>query len=408
MSELVDRVIKNLEKRRERIVQGKLNCIPSPFKRFSNDFIGLEQECFYTVTSFTKGGKSQFVSYAFIYYPLMYCYNHPETGVKLKIIYFPLEETPERILQRFMSWFMYEYTGKDVRISPRELRSTQEAVDEEILEFLKTKEAQEVLNYFTDHIIFPEENCNPTGMYKFCVKYAEEHGTVYYKTIKVKNEFGIEEEKQVFERYEQDDPDEYRFIISDHVGIMDTERGMTLKQCIDKWSEYSAKYLRNRYHYSPVFVQQQSFEQEGNESFKLGRIRPSVAGLGDSKYTSRDSNIVLGIFSPYKFGLKEYEKYDITKFRDNIRFLEVCVNRDGEMGGLCPLFFDGAVCQFNELPLPDDSVNLQKVYKYLETIRKKKSKTDNMFFMYEANKTVNKLQRKKKRFSFAALLKSFV
>ena len=40
------------------------------------------------------------------------------------------------------------------------------------------------------------------------------------------------------------------------------------------------------------------------------------------------ANIVLGLFSPFKFSLREYEGYDITKFRDNIRFLEVLVNRD--------------------------------------------------------------------------------
>ena len=49
------RVVKNLNDRRQRILDGQLNCIPSPFKRFSEDFIGIEQACYYTVTSFTKG-----------------------------------------------------------------------------------------------------------------------------------------------------------------------------------------------------------------------------------------------------------------------------------------------------------------------------------------------------------------
>ena len=52
---LRDRVVANLGERRQRILDGQLNCIPSPFKRFSNDFIGIEQSCYYTVTSFTKG-----------------------------------------------------------------------------------------------------------------------------------------------------------------------------------------------------------------------------------------------------------------------------------------------------------------------------------------------------------------
>lgn len=68
----------------------------------------------------------------------------------------------------------------------------------------------------------------------------------------------------------------------------------------------------------------------------------------------------LACSQPYRFALKEYEGYDISKFKDNIRFLEMIVNRDGEMGGLCPLFFDGAVCQFNELPRPNDRENCRK------------------------------------------------
>ena len=43
MSSLRERVIAGLEERRERLFNNQLNCIPSPFKRFSDDFIGIEQ-----------------------------------------------------------------------------------------------------------------------------------------------------------------------------------------------------------------------------------------------------------------------------------------------------------------------------------------------------------------------------
>ena len=398
---LRDRVVANLADRRQRILEGQLNCIPSPFKRFSEDFIGIEQSCYYTVTSFTKGGKSQFTSYTFIYKPLMFCY-FTKADIDIKILYFPLEETPERIMQRFISWLLYDFSKGRIRISPRDLRSTTSAVSQEILDVINTDEIQDILKYFEEHVIFPEEAANPTGIYKYCKNYAKEHGKTFSKTKIFKDEFGVEYEKEVFDRYEQDNPNEYRLIIIDTINLIDTERGMTLKQSMDKLSEYCAKYLRNRYHYSPVVIQQQAFDQEGNEAFKVGRVRPSVASLGDSKYTSRDSNVVLGLFSPFRFALKEYEGYDISKFKDNIRFLEMIVNRDGEMGGLCPLFFDGAVCQFNELPRPDDQAGLNEVYKYLKNIRMSAAKT---FFSFGIRK-VNKGLHIKKIFSkFAALFK---
>lgn len=398
---LRERVVANLEERRQRILDGQLNCIPSPFKRFSEDFIGIEQSCYYTITSFTKGGKSQFTSYTFIYKPLMFCY-FTKADIDLKILYFPLEETPERIMQRFISWLLFDFSKGKIRVSPRELRSTTSPVSEEILEVINSDEFQDILEYFESHIIFPEEAANPTGIYKYCKNYAEEHGTVYTKIGKYKDEFGVVQERQVFDRYEQDNPNEYRLVIVDTINLIDTERGMTLKQSMDKLSEYCAKYLRNRYNYSPVIIQQQAFDQEGNEAFKLGRVRPSVAGLGDSKYTSRDSNVVLGLFSPFRFALKEYEGYDVSKFKDNIRFLEMIVNRDGEMGGLCPLFFDGAVCQFEELPRPDNKGEIAKVYDYLKHIRGAAAKS---FFSYGMKKK-NKSLRNTGLFSkFAALFK---
>ena len=385
-----ERVLNNLKKRRQRILDGKVNCIPSKFERFRNDFIGIEQSCYYTITSFTKGGKSQFVSDVFIFEPLLYCFNNRNiSDVKLKVLYFPLEETEDRITERFMSWLIYIYSKGKLRISPRDLRSTTGAVPEEALEILEIPEVVEVLDYFEECVIIAEESGNPTGIYKYCIRYAEEHGTVHYKTVTTKDELGNPKEIKVFDKYEQDNPNEYRLIVIDTINLVDTERGMTTKQSMDKLSEYLAKYLRNKYYFSPVVIQQQAFDQESNDAFKIGRMRPSVAGLGDSKYTSRDSNVVLGLFSPFRFGLANYEGYNIEKFRDHFRLLEVIVNRDGEMGGLCPLFFDGAVSAFAELPRPDDREGLEKVYNYIQTL--KQPKKGSSFFI----KTIKLLFKKK-------------
>ena len=282
-----DRTIQQLEERRQRLINGGVNCIPSPFKRFMDDFCGIEQDTYYCVTSYTKGGKSQLTSFMFLYKTVIHSYFAKE-DLDFKIIYFPLEETKERIMQRFMSWLLFRFTHGQMRVSPKELRSTTNPVDEKVMERLKQPDIQGILEYFEEHVIFPTESPNPTGIYKYCKQYAEEHGTVKYKTVKIKDELGVPHDTEIFESYDQDNPNEYRMIVIDTINLIDTERGMTLKQSMDKLSEYLAKYLRNRYHYSPIVIQQQAFESEGNDSFKLGRVRPSVYGLGDSKYVSRD------------------------------------------------------------------------------------------------------------------------
>lgn len=357
---LVNDVLQQLEDRRQRILTGGLNCIPSPFKRFQNDFPGLEQSQYICVTSFTKGGKTLLVSYMFIFELVWFAY-FTKADIDFHIIYFALEETKERIMQRFMSWLLFKSSKKKIRISPKNLRSTSSAVDENILDRLRQFDMQGILQFFEEHIEFPTEE-NPTGIYKYCRQYAENHGKIFKKKINIRDEFGVMQEIEVFDHYEMDNPNEYRIVIIDTINLIGEESGKKKKECMDKMSEYCARELRNKFCFSPIVIQQQAFESEGNDAFKLGRVRPSVYGLGDSKYISRDADIVLGLFSPARFGITEYFDYDITQLKDHIRFLEVIVNRNGQMGGLLPLWFDGDVCSFAELPKPDDKAAMAAVY----------------------------------------------
>lgn len=355
-----EEVLKSLQERRDIILNGGVNRIPSPFERFSNDFVGIEKNCYYTITGGTKTGKSQFTSYIFIYKPLMYAYR---TGkVDIKIIYFAMEETQQRVLERFLSWLLFE--EKKIRISPRDLRSTTSAVDKEVLDALKEPEIQKIIDFFESHVEFVNE-ANPTGIYKWCKHYAEEHGHVETTTIEKKDDLGMTITLDLFKSYTPSD-DAYRMIIIDTINLIDSERGMTQKQSMDKLSEYCAKYLRNRYGYSPVIIQQQAFDSEKAENLKTTKGEPTLATLGDTKYTSRDANVVLALYSPFRFRIPEYNHYDITRFKDRIRFLKVLVNRDGEMGGICPLLFYGDVCHFEELPRWNDAPAMASVYKRIE------------------------------------------
>ena len=347
-NELIESVLNELEERRNKILSGGLNCIPSPFKRFTADFPGLEQSQYVVVTSFTKGGKSQIVNYMFVFELVWFAY-FTKADIDFHIIYFALEETKKKITQRFMCWLLFKVSHGKIRINPTNLRSTSKAADEDILGKLREFNMLGILNFFAEHIEFPTEE-NPTGIYKYCKQYAEDHGTVYKKVIKIKDELGQLQDREIFDHYEQDNPNEYRLVIIDTFNLVVEERGWNKKQSLDKMSEYCAKDLRNKYHFSPIIIQQQAFEAESNEAFKLGRVRPGLHTLGDSKYTGRDADIVLGLFSPDRFGLPDYQGYDVTILKNHLRFLEVLANRNGQMGGLLPLWFDGDVCDFKQMP----------------------------------------------------------
>ena len=55
MGELVNKVLSDLEERADNLINGNINSIPSPFKRFRSDFIGIEQGQYIVVTAPTKG-----------------------------------------------------------------------------------------------------------------------------------------------------------------------------------------------------------------------------------------------------------------------------------------------------------------------------------------------------------------
>ena len=84
--------------------------------------------------------------------------------------------------------------------------------------------------------------------------------------------------------------------------------------------------------------------------------------------------MVIGLYSPFKFGKDSYEGYDIKRFRNHIRFMEVLEDRDyGANNQICPLYFDGASSFFSELPRADDKIEIDKVYRFMDNNKIKKS-----------------------------------
>lgn len=364
---MIDRIISNLKDRRERVLNGEVNCIPSSFTRFRDDFVGIEQGKYFLVSGQTKAAKTQIATSMFMYNPLFYAYENPDK-IHLKIFYFPLEESVDNITLRFMSHLLAKYS--EYRISPLDLKSTNEnkVVPLEALELLESEKYQDILNFYNNTVMFFEDR-NPTGIQRQIKSYAEKNGIVHKKKITITNkETGLSEEREVFDYYEPHDPKEYVIIIVDHISLITPESNMDLRESINRLSEYMIMF-RNRYNYIPVIIQQQGVETGNLEAFKNNKIRPTMSGLSDSKYTAKDCSMMLGITNPYSHELDNYLGYDIRKFKDSIRFLEVVLNRDGQSNGIIALYFDGKTCTFRELPPPNDKEALDKVYNYLNKIR---------------------------------------
>ena len=393
---LIKRLYTHLETRRDKILSGQINCIPLPFYRFRSEIPGITQGTYYLVSGATKSGKSQVTNYLFVYNSILYAYNNPEQVIP-KIFYYNIEETAESITLRFVSYLLY--TLDNIRISPIDLESTNSnnPLSKDILDLLNTDKYLNILKFYEEHVSYMGSK-NPTGIWKDIKSYADNNGKAVYQTIKLEDK-----ELTKFSHYIPNNSNEYVFIIIDHISIIETESGLDLRQSINKLSEYLIIF-RNRYNYIPVVVQQQNIETTGLEAFKANKIRSTMAGLADSKATGKDCSVMLGISNPYSQEVQEYLGYDIRKLKGNFRILEVVLNRNGQSNGLCPLYFDGAVNFYKELPLPNDVINMNKVYNSLSEL--KKNTIDKVFFLFNKNKSEKDIDKKKRVFNFANFLKN--
>lgn len=363
---LTQRVLLNLKERREKVLKGGINCIPSPFKTFRRDFPGIEQGKYYLISAMSKGGKSQLANYLFVYTSVLYAYNHPEQ-LRLQIFYFPLEETPEKITMRFMCYLLYTLSGRKIRLSTLQLGSIDKdnILDEKVLELLNSIEYRSILDFYEEHVHFITER-NPTAAWKAINNYATEAGTIHRRKVEIENkQTGVKQEKEVFDYYEPKDPNEYVEIIWDHASLTEGERGMSLKERIDKLSEYFMIF-RNHYNYIPILIQQQGNDTISLDAFKANRISPSLAGLSDSKNPGKDCSMMLGITCPYAFEIPDYHHWNIARLKGYARFLTIPLNREGESNGELALYFDGATNYFTPLPNYNNQVELNKVYKLVE------------------------------------------
>lgn len=308
-------------------------------------------------------GKTQICDFLFLYNTVKQVIDDG-LDIKLKIFYFSLEMTKEEKMRSAFSNILFLKEG--VMISPKDLKSTKGVLPEEVVELIEKH--QVYFDAIEEIVTFIDDVRNPTGIYKMMTNYAKDNGTIHTKTIHTKSG-----DKNIFDHYEPKDPEEYVMCIVDHIALIipDTIDGRKLS-LYDSITLLSSNYfvrLRNMYNYIPVAIQQQASSQESVENAKANKLKPSLDGLGDNKTTQRDANVILGLFSPFRHEIAECYGYDVTFFKDNIRFLEILGGREGGAGVIAPLYFNGAVNYFKELPLPTAKTAMSGVSKFVNRWR---------------------------------------
>ena len=397
------KAIAYIKERRKRILEGKVNCIPIPFKRMSREFPGFERKRYGIITASQKVGKSKLVDYMLLYEPIFNMVKE-KANYNLKVLYFTLEMSKDEKFYDFLCHLLFRLDGIEIGTLDLKSTSSERILDEKILNLIESEKYQAYIRKFQEVVTFIDDIKNPTGVNKFCREYALSNGVLHKKKVQTKDEqTGKAKEVEIVDYFEWNDPECYYVIILDNFTNLTKESNYNKIENIEKMSKYFVT-LRDQMKYHIVAIQHQAQSQEGIENRKLNMLYPTADGLGDCKMTSRDIDYLIGLFSPFKYGLREFEGYDITKFRKKIRFLMILEDRNSESGGnIYPLYFNGAASVFYELPLPTDKEALQKVYNFMESFKGRK--TNKSFFSYGIRKLNKRLHRWRIFHKFAAFSK---
>lgn len=228
---------------------------------------GVQKQRIYGVAAAPKAGKSTFVDFAFLISPYLYAIENNILH-NIEWIYFSFEI--DRVSKEFdiATYFLYHDFNitsiklpngvtkngmNTIPLSPDYLRGREQddngnliKVNDNIFEMLKIIYENRIIPIFGEYskegillqkgcVNFIEQKDNPTGIYNYLIKYAEQYG----KFIRVK--MG---QKNRIVGYQPNNSEKFTIIVTDHLRKFIPERGFTMKQNVDKYIEYSVE-LRN-------------------------------------------------------------------------------------------------------------------------------------------------------------------
>ena len=371
-----------------KIVQNKLNhdngyfnCIPfMGMERLEKYLPGIEQSTYYLIAAASGVGKSKLARYLFIHNPIMFLENNPDSDIQLDILYFSLEESKEKVILAEVS--KYLYTQHKLNLSIKQLSSVGRYNVLSTEDLQKVQQSEEHVNNFLKRVKIFDNVRNATGIYKTVRDFALTIGTYYDKNDtpltpqEVHNvKIGVGESYKKVSYYKTHNPKHYVIVLIDHISLLQPETGETLWQSMSKMSSNYCLHIRDKFGFIPVVVQQLAADKERIEAnFSradlVQKLEPSLDGLGDNKTIARDINVALGLFAPDRYKITEHNGYDITKFRDRYRSMNIMKSRDGIANKKLPLFFNGAVDFFKELPKVDELEKMRLVYEHINQLNR--------------------------------------
>jgi hypothetical protein len=297
---------------------------------------GVQQGKIYLIGADSGVGKTTLMDFML----LTAIKNAEMLGIPYVIDYFTLEISMREKLAKWLGLMLGLRNPDDpqLRLSSNKILS-RVALENRMNEYqtAKVKEYVPSVEAMMQKIRFHDSDVvfNPVSFRNIMRERIMENGTLGKKVL--------DAEKNVFQYtdYKPHDPRTRIITLIDHIGLTETIRDKTLKQCIDSVSTTAVK-MRNIA--NSTFMICQQFTTDLQESMRSGRnnnpLVPQRMDFGDSRYTYRDADVVFGMVDPIQHGIMNLNGLDLAKCHKLFRRLYLMKNRYGEAGKYVDLLLD--------------------------------------------------------------------
>jgi hypothetical protein len=362
--------LKDLKSRKD---SGQIFCIPfENYPKLCTSVPGVVPGMIQMVTAGSGVGKTQATKALYVREPLEYALKHK---LNLKIFYFALEESEQEFIDTMICNFISARCK--VRMDLLTLQGYREkSLQQDYMDLIDTHIDE--IEALLENVEIIDSVYNPTGIYKYCRDYADKNGKHIFEDrefIKKKvsddgSYYTVKEKTKVYSHYVPNDPNAITIVIVDHMSLLTPEKSkesgnmMTLHQTMAQWStNYALKQITKHWNWAVVNVIQQEQSSEKEQFTNRGdsiqkKTEPSLAAFANNKEIQRDAKVILGVYSPDRYGFEDYHGYDIRRFRDTFRAIKVLKNRFGAPNKYHHMLFDGATNRFKEMPRADAKTEL--------------------------------------------------
>lgn len=325
-------------------MSGRILAIPTPIRKFNEVVYGTRQRCYYLYGGETGTGKTRFARENHIYASYDY-YKEINDPSRLDVLFidFSLEISAEENMACAISRKLYLETG---RVVPMEkILSLDGRLSPDIYALIESY--TEYFEDFEKKLIVFDEDITPTKYHDMLMVIAKANGRFQKEGRYISECDG----------YIPNNPNLYTIILLDTINLSEVDSGHdTVKTSIDRISRISV-WFRNKCGFTPIIVQQFNSEISAVDRSRYGIKTPLLRDFEDSKRTTKDANVVFGLFEPMRHMRPDeslFMGYDISQLKSWFRSLHLIKHRNGPSNKFIPLQYKGAVGMFSQLPNPSE------------------------------------------------------